>query len=149
MPVEELPSRPPVLLNLPVFALSRLGNVLRGAVKDAFEKEALSWREHLVLLCVKEYAELSQRELAGLMSMDASDLVKVLDGMERAGRLRRRPAPNDRRRHLLSITADGDEVLQRGRRILDRATARSLAPLNSDERRNLHQLVLRALDSKN
>jgi DNA-binding MarR family transcriptional regulator len=146
MPVEELPSRPPVLLNLPVFALSRLGHVLRAAVKDAFDQQALSWRGHLVLLCVKEYAELSQRELAGLISMDASDLVKVLDGMERAGHLQRRPAPNDRRRHLLSITPDGVEALQRGQRIVDQATEGALASLSSDERRNLHQLVLQALD---
>ncbi len=146
MPVEELPSRPPVLLNLPVFALSRLGHVLRGAVKDAFDQQGLSWRGHLVLLCVKEYAELSQRELADLVSMDASDLVKLLDGMERAGHLQRRAAPNDRRRHLLSITPEGVKALRRGQRIVDRATDGALASLDADDRKHLHQLVLRALD---
>jgi MarR family transcriptional regulator, lower aerobic nicotinate degradation pathway regulator len=146
MPAEELPSRPPVLLRLPVFALSRLGQTARAGAKAAFDREGLSWRAHVVLLCLHEHGDLSQRDLAGLISMDPSDLVRLLDEMQRAGHLRRRPDPRDRRRYVVSITADGTDALHQGERIMDRATDEVLAPLTPDERETLNALVLRALD---
>ncbi|MCW7944439.1 hypothetical protein AAW14_21070 [Streptomyces hygroscopicus] len=138
-------TRPPVLLNLPVFALSHLGRVARGATRTAFAHEGLSSRAHFVLLCLHKYGELSQRDLSDRIAMDRSDLVKLIDGLEQSGHLQRRPDPNDRRRHALSISPLGVEALGRGERILHQATDEVLARLSPDERIALHRLVLRAL----
>jgi DNA-binding MarR family transcriptional regulator len=135
------------LLDLPAFALARLGRLVRGAVRGAFEDEGKSWRAHFVLLCLHDYGELSQRELADHISMDRSDLVKLLDHLERAGLLRRAPDPDDRRRHLLSITPLGTETCQEGQHLVATATDRVLAGLDADQRALLHQLVLQAIDA--
>ena len=147
MPTEDIPTRPPVLLHLPAFALSHLGRVARTALKNAFTREGLSARAHFALLCLSEYGDLSQRELADHIAMDRSDLVKLLDELERSGQVRREPDPRDRRRHVLSITPAGAKTLVAGEEIIDRATDEVLARLSPEERAVLHRLTLHALDA--
>jgi DNA-binding MarR family transcriptional regulator len=130
---------------LPVFALVRAGRAAHQAVKEAFAGEGLSVRAHFVLLCLREYGGLSQRELADWLGMDRSDLVKLLDELERSGQLRREPDPHDRRRHALTLTPEGADALRRGAEVLDRATDGFLSELDPDQRATLHDLVLRAL----
>jgi DNA-binding MarR family transcriptional regulator len=139
-------TRPPALLRLPVFALSHLGRAARGAVRGAFSRAGLSGRAHFVLVCLHEYGELSQRELADLIAMDRSDLVKLLDTLERSGQVRRAVDPGDRRRHLLSITPAGVDTMRRGEAVMGEATDDLLHRLTPDERATLHGLILRALD---
>ena len=117
-----------------------------GAVRGAFSRAGLSGRAHFVLVCLHEYGELSQRELADLIAMDRSDLVKLLDTLERSGQVRRAVDPGDRRRHLLSITPAGVETMRRGEDVMGEATDELLHRLTPDERATLHGLILRALD---
>ncbi|GAA1684407.1 MarR family winged helix-turn-helix transcriptional regulator [Fodinicola feengrottensis] len=133
------------LLGMPMFATVRLGRIARATVSGAFDQEGLSWRTHFALYCLTELGELSQRELADHLTMDRSDLVKMLDEVETAGLVRRAPDPSDRRRRILSITAAGKDQLQRGKDVVDRATDEFLAHLNGNEREQLHQLTLRAI----
>ncbi|MFJ8470930.1 MarR family winged helix-turn-helix transcriptional regulator [Kitasatospora sp. NPDC094011] len=146
--VEDALSLSPIMGRLPLFALSRLGRVARQGIRDAFESEGLSWRAHVVLLCLQGRDGLSQRELAELSATDPSDLVKLLDGMERAGQVRRDPDPHDRRRRVLTITQGGVEALHHGEAITDRATDRVLSRLDLADRELLHGLALRALDAE-
>lgn len=135
----------PATLRLPGFALAQLGRVTRAAIKDAFAEQGLSFRAHFVLLCLSESGELSQRELAELIAMDRSDLVKVLDGLEGSGYLRRVADRNDRRRHILSITTLGRRTLAKGVLIPETATSDVLSRLTPAQQATLHRLVLRAL----
>jgi DNA-binding MarR family transcriptional regulator len=137
--------RPSALPHLPLFTLTRLGQVARAGLKSAFEQRGLSWRAHVVLLHLNQHAELSQRELAELTTIDASDLVKLLDQMQRDGHVQRRPDPGDRRRHVLSITPDGTKTLHEGRRIAEHVTTDVLALLDDEERETLLELTLKAL----
>jgi MarR family transcriptional regulator, lower aerobic nicotinate degradation pathway regulator len=147
VPTKEPLARPSILSNLPIFAISRLGRIARDGVKDAFTQAGLSWRAHVALLCLREYGELSQRELAGLITMDPSDLVKLLDELERAGLIRREPDPHDRRRRVLSSTPEGRKVLRRGERIVRDATDEILAPLGPERRELLYELVQEIIDA--
>lgn len=133
-------------MQLPGFALSHLGRKMRGGMKSAFAQDGLSAQAHFVLLCLTEYSDMSQRELADLLQMDRSDLVRLLDVMEGEGTVQRRPDPTDRRRYALSITPGGVRTLERGAHLVDEATDAALARLDADERETLHRLVLRALD---
>ncbi|WP_255949599.1 MarR family winged helix-turn-helix transcriptional regulator [Streptomyces odontomachi] len=133
------------LLDVPVFALVRLGRLAHAVVRGAFADAGLSSRTHFVLLCLREDGRLSQRELADRVSMDRSDLVKVLDHLEHSGHLRREPDPHDRRRHLLSITPAGEQTLRRGEDLLTEATQQALAGLDAEQQTQLHRLTLQAL----
>src|SRR5262245_50919295 len=105
---------PAALLRLPGFALAHLGRQVRSTIRQAFIDRGLSATAHFVLVCLDDYDGLSQRELADLLAMDRSDLVKVLDELEKSGQVRRDPDPRDRRRHRLSLTAAGSTTLRHG-----------------------------------
>lgn len=136
-------------LALPVFAISRLGRITNEKVRAAFSHEKLSWRGHFILVCLKEQGQLSQRELADVMSMDASDLVKVLDALEQTSLLRRQPDPRDRRRHVLSMTVKGKNVCRRGEQLIRTVTDELLAPFTPDQREAFHDFVTTVIDAHN
>jgi DNA-binding MarR family transcriptional regulator len=74
-------------------------------------------------------------------------MVATIDDLEARGLVERRPHPSDRRAHALHITDEGREVLGRGRQLSRQAQEDLLAPLSREERKLLHDLLLRlALD---
>jgi len=135
------------LLDLPAFALVRLGRYAHAAVRAAFAEAGLSARVHFVLLCLREHGRLSQRELADQVDMDRSDLVRLLDELEEAGQVRRDADQRDRRRHVVSITPRGTRTVRRGQHLVDRATETVLSGLGPGDQAALHRLVRRALDA--
>jgi len=58
---------------------------------------------------------LSQREVSALIGIDASDVVDLVDRLERAGFVRRRRDEEDRRRNVLELTTDGLRAIERSR----------------------------------
>jgi DNA-binding MarR family transcriptional regulator len=52
------------------------------------------------------------RDLAALERMSPAAMSGYVDRLERAGLVERTPDPNDRRRHGLSVTAEGERVLR-------------------------------------
>ena len=60
-----------------------------------------------------EQASLTINELARLMMIKPPSLVAVVDALERAGYLQRKPDPSDRRRTPLHITPRGEALLKK------------------------------------
>jgi DNA-binding MarR family transcriptional regulator len=52
------------------------------------------------------------RDLAALERMSPAAMSGYVDRLERAGLVQRTPDPSDRRRHGLSVTAEGERVLR-------------------------------------
>ena len=70
-------------------------------------------------------------------------MVATIDGLQSWGLVERRPHPSDRRAHALHLTDEGREVLERGRRLARDAQEDLLAPLDAEQRKTLHDLLLR------
>ncbi|MBU3061050.1 MarR family transcriptional regulator [Nocardia sp. NEAU-G5] len=149
MPTDDRARHPQPLLHLPGFALAHLGRLTRSAIRRVFTDGGMSVSAHLVLVCLDEYDGLSQRELADYLAMDRSDLGKILDALETSGAVRRGPDPNDRRRHRLSLTAEGSETVRQGTELMKLATDEILAGLTPGDRADLHRLILLALEPPN
>ncbi|MEU9181992.1 MarR family transcriptional regulator [Streptomyces sp. NPDC048550] len=84
-----------------------------------------------------------QRDLAERLEVHPSDVVKVLDGLSRAGYVDRERDTADRRRVLASISTPGRRLL--GELTAEVAAVRDdlLAPLDEAEQASLHALLLR------
>ena len=94
-----------------------------------------------VLNVVGQRGPVSQREVCDVLGAHPSDMVEIMDIVEREGWVERRRDPADRRRYRLTLTAAGRRTLARYDAIAARAEAVVLEPLNESERRRLIDLV--------
>jgi DNA-binding MarR family transcriptional regulator len=128
------------LLALPSFVMYQLVREARRLV-GAGGSLRLS---HLgVLSSLAEFGPAAQRDLSVRLRIDPSDLVSVLDDLERRGLVRRERDPADRRRYAVTLTPEGRERLTErlaASRVMDE---RLFAGLTEQEKAELHRLLLR------
>jgi DNA-binding MarR family transcriptional regulator len=91
---------------------------------------------------------LSQQALADLLGMFPSRLVLVLDELEQAGLIERRPHGSDRRVYVLHLTVRGKKALQAIGRVARQHEDAMCAALNASERETLAQLLARIADEQ-
>ena len=91
----------------------------------------LTGPQFAVLSAVHAYPDSDQSSLAGAVALDTSTMADVCRRMERRGLIRRAESPQDARRKILSLTAQGEtafaEATQRTRR-LDQALYQGCPP---------------------
>ena len=95
-------------------------------------------------LCDQEGACL-QQGLAEMLMLDANNCVLLLNELDDSGYVERRRDPQDRRRHIVEITPAGEKALAEGQRRLEDLEDEVLGRLTADERRQLHDLLAKAL----
>jgi DNA-binding MarR family transcriptional regulator len=83
----------------------------------------------------------SQREVSDALDLDLSDTVAAVDILERVGFVTRGRDPTDRRRYALTVTREGQQAADRLAIITAEAEETILAPLSTEERALLHQLL--------
>lgn len=94
-----------------------------------------------VLRVVGQRGPVSQREVCDALGTHASDMVEIMDIVEREGWVERRRDTEDRRRYQLTLTTEGRRTLARYDTIAARAEDEVLKPLTETERRRLIDLV--------
>ena len=134
---------PKELLTSAAFMLKRLGFMLKDRTMEAFEETGLTPYHHAVLALLHEEPRETQAMIADALGYDRSHLVGVLDELEERGLIERRRDPSDRRRHLVSVTADGKKALTQLRAVAKRVEDEFFRPLDAKERRTLNELLLR------
>jgi DNA-binding MarR family transcriptional regulator len=134
---------PRELVACPVFVLGRLGVSVKLEAMDEFERAGYSPYDYAVLALLAEGARETQGTIADALKIDRSQLVGLLDGLEEKQLVERRRDPNDRRRHLVSITGAGKTELAFLRKLVERIENEILEPLSVDERQQLHGLLHR------
>lgn len=156
-----MPEEAPVARCAPTSAASgnRLIAVLRlaGLLRRRFG-ERLASEQWLVdagarpptygaLTVIHQLGPISQREVCDILGHHPSDMVELVDMLERNGWVRRERDPDDRRRYRLTLTEGGRVVLARYDEVAAEAEADVLAVLDEDERRALSDLLGRVLDA--
>jgi DNA-binding MarR family transcriptional regulator len=135
---------PPLeLVGSAAFLLKRLGWAIKDRTFEAFEAAGESPYHHAVLAVLDEGAVETQAAIADALGYDRSHVVRLLDELEERDLVVRKRDPDDRRRHVVKMTADGRKALAKLRTIVSRLEDRFLAPLDAGERDALHALLVR------
>jgi DNA-binding MarR family transcriptional regulator len=124
--------------------INHLARVSRRGSQEALEPLGLRPLHLVALTLLRDHGSATQQALAEALRIDASNLVGLLNDLERQQLLARQRDPDDRRRHIVEISDAGRSSLQRAERKLAAVQDDVLGALNEDERDTLHALLLRA-----
>lgn len=103
-------------------------------------------KPYMALGYIRDHPGATQQELETAMVMDANGVVIMLNELEAGGYSIRRRDPQDRRRHLVEITAAGRQAVERADKARESLEDEVLADLSPEERATLRRLVQRVLD---
>jgi DNA-binding MarR family transcriptional regulator len=104
-------------------------------------------KPYMVLDFLREHGPISQQALGEAMMLDPNNLVLLLNEVESAGHASRLRDPADRRRHIVELTDEGREALERAEAGMESIEGEVLANLTPSERASLRKMLAKALDS--
>ncbi|MEU3274977.1 MarR family transcriptional regulator [Saccharomonospora sp. NPDC006951] len=137
----ELQDVDPVAMRL-VLSLHRVTSALVYDLESAVHRpRGLSWPGFRVLFVVWLAGPLESKRVAALSGMSRAAVSALVNTLEKAGLVSRRPSPHDRRAVVLALTPEGHEVITRdylAHNEREQAWADSLTP---GERRTLIGLL--------
>src|SRR3984957_4734019 len=91
--------------------LDPLARVGRRAAELSMSPGGLRPRHLIALKLLRDSGPASQQGLADALSLDPSNVVGLLNELEERGLIARRRDPADRRRHIVELSASGEEEL--------------------------------------
>ncbi|GGB15730.1 MarR family winged helix-turn-helix transcriptional regulator [Allosediminivita pacifica] len=101
----------------------------------------LTTTQFSVMNRLAEDGPMSQNHLGRSVAMDGATTKGVVDRLIARGLLQTRRDPQDRRRHLVSLTPEGVAVIDEAVEAAIRVTEETLAPLREKERETLLKLL--------
>jgi len=123
------------------FLLARARAAVTANANAALDELGLKVRTFSVLWLAGEGLDPTQRELSDFLSLDPSQVVPLVDDLERRGAVSRQADPRDRRSRIIVITPAGRRLLRKALALTDAADDRSLSALTTEERAALQALL--------
>lgn len=128
----------------------QVGHLLRRAhqrhaaiFQDMIGEGQLTPLQFAALIKLDDLGEVSQNELGRRTAMDAATMQGVIKRLLARGLADRKPDPGDRRRVVLSLTAEGRALIAAARPSGHAITDETLAGLSDAERRSFLALLKR------
>ena len=141
---EELRVEPPVAERPPRsvgFLISQLGFFSSRGFTEALDPVGIDPREFLLMRFIAASEGQSQQVLAEQVGVPPSRMVALVDHLEEAGLVERRPNPEDRRIRELHLTRKGKGSLERAKKIAIDYETQLCAGINREERETLIDLL--------
>lgn len=123
------------------FLLARANALSLSAGNAALAPFGLRVRSYSVLALAVGGARPSQRDLAEYLRLDPSQVVSLVDDLQKRGLVVREPDPADRRANVVVATPAGEEAFEQARRAAQDAERREHAALTAEERGQLADLL--------
>ena len=125
----------------PGFLLRRAHQISAAVFEAECRDVGLTPAQFGVLTVLSAQPGLGQSSLARALGFDKVTVLRVLRGLENRGLVARSPAPDNRRNICASLTASGEQLLDRAQKPAEAAYKRLLAPLDTQRQAQLLQLL--------
>lgn len=117
---------------------------LRSAAESELDQFDLRPRHVVTLTLLRDAGEMSQSDLARSLGIDPTNVVVVLNELERRALVQRLRSPTDRRKHTVVLTEAGSAQLAAVEHALAGLEKRLFSALDAKEQATLHNLLMRA-----
>jgi DNA-binding MarR family transcriptional regulator len=134
---------PDELLAKSGFVLVRLAMGFKARALEELDKAGYGPHQYSVLAMLDEQPRKVQASIADALGVDPSQLVGILDALAERGLIVRERDPDDRRRHVVSLTTKGRNQMARLRKMIDQLEDDWFTPLRPAERKTFHETLLR------
>ncbi|WP_290052756.1 MarR family winged helix-turn-helix transcriptional regulator [Amycolatopsis solani] len=139
-------------LEAPPAVTRRLGYLLKHAqlrlaelAEPRYEPLGVTGRQLALLALFGDGPGQSQQDGAVRLGVDRTTMVALVDELEAKGLVRREVAPGDRRKRLVTLTAEGERVREAGEEVTRQAEALLLAPLAAEDAEGLRSALERVV----
>lgn len=119
---------------MPGHFIRRLQQIAVAIFLEETESHGITPVQYAVLQTVRNSPNVDQRTLAATIGFDTSTIAGVIDRLEGRGFLLRNASADDRRVRLLTLTQQGEQLLDAVIPGMLRAQVRMLAPLTEKQR---------------
>jgi len=126
------------------FLLARASALSNAAGNAALAEFGLTVRSYSVLELAADGGRTSQREIAEFLRLDPSQVVALVDRLQKSGLVEREPDPRDRRANVIVATPTGMQTLGAARGQVRTASQALYGDLTESERATFTELLRRA-----
>jgi DNA-binding MarR family transcriptional regulator len=123
-----------------------LARLNRARAESALVPLGLRPRHLIALTVLRDHGGMTQQALAAALQVDRTNLVGLLNELEAEDLVQRRRSSEDRRRHVVELTATGLERLVRAELALSAVEDDVLGALSPEQREALYDLLQLAAD---
>ncbi|MBA2849105.1 MarR family transcriptional regulator [Thermosulfuriphilus ammonigenes] len=134
----------------PEFTLDRCLGFLANRVYRSFQKEVdrllqplgLTTAQFCVLMKLYNQDGITQSALAQKLHIESPTLVRIIDRLEEAGLVRRRPSPKDRRAYRIVLTNRGRELEKQLRKVGETVRSKATRGMTEQESEKLRDYMM-------
>jgi len=129
------------LESLPGHYIRRLQQIAVAIFLQETEAHGVTPVQYAGLQAVRKAPGIDQRTLARAIGLDTSTIAGVVDRLEARGLMQRTVSPDDKRVRLLTLTTEGEALLDAINPAMLRAQERILEPLPKRERTEFMRML--------
>lgn len=119
----------------------KLGRITAHRFTEALEPYGIRPRHLAALIELRDTGQLTQQALCGRLWIDPTNLVAILNELERRGLATRRRDPEDRRRHIVEVSKKGLAMIEKASEVMDGVEEELLEELDPGARKQLEQAL--------
>lgn len=123
------------------FLIARTRSIGSGRANLALKPFGLKVRSYSVLSLACSDITPTQRELAEFLALDPSQIVPLVDTLEKRGYVERTPDPVDRRSKVIAATAEGRKLYAKAHQATQASEKETLFALTASEQEQLRSLL--------
>jgi DNA-binding MarR family transcriptional regulator len=128
------------------YLLGRAASRLQALGERDLAPLGITPREYSVLAVLAERSPLSQTQVAEILGLDRTTILKLGASLERKRLVVRERDANDARAYAVALTPAGDRLRVEAFELLLACETGFLTPLDFNEREQLHDLLVRLTD---
>jgi DNA-binding MarR family transcriptional regulator len=130
------------LLGMTTFVLHKVGVAGRREIAERLAvRPGITLWQFAALAELADHGPAAQNTLAAGLSLDPSDMVRLMDELLEDGLVSRERDPDDRRRYRIALTSLGRRTFTTARGVVQKVENSTLAPLTANERAQLLKLA--------